>query len=88
MLVELSMVEQRYLAVREVLDSGDTITNIATRYGVDRTTLHRWLTLYATDGLGALADRPCRPDRCPHQMAPVIEARLISMRKAHPGWGK
>ena len=36
MLVELSMVEQRYDAVREVLD-GATVTDVATRYGVDRT---------------------------------------------------
>jgi len=38
MLVELSMVEQRYQAVREVLDTGATITDVAARYGVDRTT--------------------------------------------------
>jgi len=43
MLVELSMVEQRYLAVREALDSGATITDVATRHGVSRKTLHRWL---------------------------------------------
>jgi hypothetical protein len=35
MLTELSVVEQRYLAVREALD-GATITDVATRYGVDR----------------------------------------------------
>ena len=43
MLADLSMVEQRYQAVREVLDTEATITDVATRYGVDRTTLHRWL---------------------------------------------
>ena len=33
MLVELSMVEQRYLAVRgEVLDTGASVTDVATRY--------------------------------------------------------
>jgi hypothetical protein len=34
MLTELSVVEQRYLAVREVLD-GARVTDVATRYGVD-----------------------------------------------------
>ena len=62
MLQELSVVEQRYLAVREVLD-GARITEVATRYGVDRRTVHRWLVRYATDGLGALAYRSSRPDR-------------------------
>lgn len=87
MLVELSMVEQRYLAVREVLDTGANVKDIATRYGVDRRTLHRWLVRYANDGLGALADRSSKPDRCPHQIAPQIEARIVSMRRAHPAWG-
>jgi transposase-like protein len=87
MLVALSVVEQRYLAVREVLDSGAKITDVATRYRVDRRTLHRWLLRYATDGLGALADRSSKPDRCPHQIPPEIEARIISLRRAHPGWG-
>jgi hypothetical protein len=53
MLVELSMVEQRYLAVREVLDTGASITHVATPYGVDRRTLHRWLVRYANGDLPA-----------------------------------
>ncbi len=65
MLVELSMVEQRYLAVREVLDSAATVTDVAARYGVSRKTVHRWLVRYANEGMGALANRTSRPDRCP-----------------------
>jgi transposase InsO family protein len=87
MLVELSMVEQRYQAVREVLDTGAKIIDVATRYGVDRRTVHRWLVRYATDGLGALADKTSKPDRCPHQITPEIEARIIELRRTHPGWG-
>ena len=87
MLVELSMVEQRYQAVREVIDSGESITSIAAHYGVDRRTLHRWLTRYAAGGLEAVANRSNRPDTCPHQMDPVIEARLVVLRRSHPRWG-
>jgi transposase-like protein len=86
MLTELSVVEQRYEAVREVLD-GANVTDVATRYGVDRRTVHPWLLRYANEGLGALADRSCRPDRCPHQTPPEIEARIVALRRAHPGWG-
>jgi transposase InsO family protein len=86
MLQELSVVEQRYLAVREALE-GAKISDVAARYGVDRRTIHRWLVRYATEGLGALADRSSRPDRCPHQIAPQVEARIVELRKAHPGWG-
>ena len=86
MLTELSVVEQRYLAVREVLD-GAKITDVATRYGVDRRTIHRWVVRYATEGIGSLADRSSRPDRCPHQTPPEVEARIVALRTAHPGWG-
>jgi transposase InsO family protein len=87
MLAELSVVEQRYLAVREALDTGATITDVAVRYGVDRRTVHRWLARYVSEGLGALADRSSKPDRCPHQIAPEIEARIVVLRTAHPDWG-
>ncbi len=87
MLWELSMVEQRYQAVREVLDTGATITDVARRYGVDRRTLHRWLTRYADGGLGSLADRSHRPGRSPLQMPPQVEARLLALRWLNPTWG-
>src|SRR6266478_4008182 len=87
MLQELSMVEERYLAVREVLDSGAAINDVATRYGVNRKTVYRWLVRYANDGLGALADRSSKPDRCPHQISAEVEVRIVSLRRAHPGWG-
>jgi transposase InsO family protein len=87
MLVELSMVEQRYEAVKEVLDSGADVTDVAIRYGVDRRTIHRWLVRYANHGLAGLVDRSPKPDRCPHQMAPEVEARIVELRRAHPGWG-
>ena len=87
MLVELGLVEQRYQAVLEVLDDGATVTDVARRHGVARQTVHDWLRRYAADGLGGLADRSSKPLSCPHQMAPVVEARIVELRRAHPGWG-
>jgi transposase InsO family protein len=87
MLVELGLVEQRYQAVLEVLNDGATVTDVARRFGVARQTVHGWLTRYATEGLGGLADRTSRPLSCPHQMTPAVEARVVEMRRAHPGWG-
>ncbi|HEV2069710.1 MAG TPA: IS481 family transposase [Acidimicrobiales bacterium] len=34
-----------------------------------------------------MADRSARPLSCPHQMGPEVEARVVEMRRAHPGWG-
>jgi transposase InsO family protein len=85
-LVELGLVEQRSQAVLEVLE-GASVTGVARRWGVARQTVHEWLRKYAAGGLGGLADRSSRPLSCPHQMVPIVEARVIEMRRAHPGWG-
>ena len=87
MLVELAVVEQRYQAVREVFD-GAPVTVVARRFGVARQTVHEWLRRYAADGgLANLADRSSRPLSCPHQMSAQVEARIVAVRVAHPGWG-
>jgi transposase InsO family protein len=85
-LVELGLVEQRYQAVLEVLD-GATVTDVARRNKVARQTVHDWLRRYASDGLSGLVDRSARPQSCPHQMSPELEARIVELRREHPGWG-
>jgi transposase InsO family protein len=87
MLVELRLVEQRYQAVLEVLNDGATVTDVARRYGVARQTVHGWLRRYANEGLRGLVDHSSRPLSCPHQMPAVVEARVVELRRAHPGWG-
>jgi len=84
MLVELGVVEQRTKAVYEVLD-GAHVTDVAQAHGVCRQTVHRWLKAYANEGFSALVDKSSKPESCPHQMAPEIEARIVEMRRAHPG---
>jgi transposase len=87
-LVELGVTEQRYRAVLEVLEEGAPVTEVACRYGVARQMVHRWLARYANDGgLAGLVDRSSRPASCPHQMGAVIEARVVGLRREHPGWG-
>lgn len=87
MLVELNLVEQRYQAVLEVLNDGATVTDVARRFGVARQTVHVWLRRYAAEGLAGLVDHSSKPLSCPHQMVPELEARIVEMRRAHPGWG-
>jgi transposase InsO family protein len=86
-LVELGLVEQRLAAVLEVLNDGATVSDVARRYGVGRQSVHRWLKAYAARGLAGLADRSSKPLSCPHQMPPEVEARVVAMRREHPGWG-
>jgi len=86
LLVELGVVEQRYRAVLEVF-GGATVTDVARRCGVARQTVHGWLRRYASEGLAGLVDRSSKPDSCPHQTPVEVEARIVEMRRAHPGWG-
>ena len=86
MLIELGVVEQRHSAVLEVL-GGLSVTEVALRHGVARQTVHRWLRRYAAFGLAGLTDSSSRPQSCPHQVPPEVEARIVALREAHPGWG-
>jgi transposase len=84
---ELSVSEQRCLAVLAVVRDGDTVTEVAARFGVSRKTLHVWLSRYEVGGLENLGDRSHRPRSCPHQMPAAVEVALAELRRAHPGWG-
>ncbi len=85
-LVELSVVEQRYRAVLEAA-AGVPVSEVAARYEVSRQSVHAWIARYRQGGLGALADRPRRPDTCPHQVSAEIEAAVCELRREHPRWG-
>jgi transposase InsO family protein len=87
MLVELSVVEQRYQAVLAVIRDGVSIVQVAHRFGVSRQAVHRWLRWYEDQGLGGLVDRSHRPPRCSHQMAPAVEVWVLEARRRNPDWG-
>jgi transposase InsO family protein len=86
-LVELSVMEQRYQAVLAVVQDGWKVTEVAARLGVSRQSVHAWIARYERGGLAALADRSHRPSACPHQIAPEVEALICELRREHPGWG-
>jgi len=86
-LVELSVMEQRYQAVLAVVQDGWKVTEVAERLGVSRQSVHAWIARYEAGGLAALADRSHRPASCPHQTDPETEARICELRREHPGWG-
>jgi len=71
---ELSVAEQRYLAVLGVIADGRDVKEVAAQWGVSRQTVHAWLAKYESAGLEGLADRSHRPRSCPHQMSGEVEA--------------
>jgi transposase InsO family protein len=84
---ELSVAEQRYQAVLAVISHGETVTEVAARFGVARKTVHVWLAKYEAGGLENLKDGSHRPRSCPHQIGSVVEVEIARLRIAHPGWG-
>ena len=84
---EMSVSEQRYRAVLAVIAEGCTVTEVATRLGVSRQTMHAWLAKYEAGGLENLGDGSHRPRSCPHQMPAEAEVALAELRRAHPSWG-
>ncbi|WP_068179193.1 IS481 family transposase [Mycobacterium sp. UM_CSW] len=84
---ELSVAEQRYLAVLAVISDGLSISQVAEKVGVSRQTLHTWLARYEASGLEGLVDRSHRPVCCPHQMPVAVEAALLELRRSRPYWG-
>src|SRR3954453_659147 len=87
MVKELSVQEQKYRAVMAVLADGRSVSEVAERWGVSRQSVHAWLRRYEDAGLAGLEARSRRPVSCPHQMSGEVEAKVLEMRRAHPGWG-
>ena len=88
MLVELSVVEQRYQAVLEVLNDGASVTDVARRYGVARQTVHDWLRQVRGRGAARVGRSELAAVVVPASDGPGRSRRgIVEMRRAHPGWG-
>lgn len=72
-----STYDVRIRAVRAVLDDGMTVTEVAQAYGTDRTTLHRWLARFDSEGQRGLRRRPV-PGR-PRKIADLDTEALTSI---------
>src|SRR5258708_35107432 len=86
MLWELSVPEQRSRAVLEVR-AGVPVTEVASRYGVSRQSVHAWLSRYRDEGLSGLADRSHMVHQHPWQIPADVESAVCELRRAHPKWG-
>jgi transposase len=84
---ELSVAEQRYQAVLAVISDRLSISQVASKVGVSRQSLHAWLARYEAEGLDGLADRSHRLASCPHQMPASVEAVVLELRRSRPYWG-
>jgi transposase len=72
-----STLDVRVRAVRAVLDGGMTIVDVAQAYGMDRSTIHRWLRRFETDGEPGLERKPV-PGR-PRTLASLDSDALVDI---------
>ena len=47
-----------------------------------------WLRRDENEVLAGLAARLRRPASCPPQLPAPVEARILELRRIHPGWGQ
>ncbi len=81
MLWELSVAEQRYRAVLEVL-AGVPVTEGAERYGVSCQGVHAWLH-YQQEEISRLEDRSHRVREHPWRISAEVEEVICELRRAH-----
>jgi transposase-like protein len=86
MLWELSVTEQRYRAVLEVM-AGVPVTEVAERYGISRQSVHAWLRHYRDEGPPGLEDRSHKVHVHPWQIPAELESAVCELRRAHRKWG-
>ncbi len=63
-----------------------TLSELASRYGVSRKTLYKWLGRHDRDGMSGLADRSRAP-QSPHRTAPEIADEIVAFKKRFPFMG-
>src|ERR1700757_4505802 len=75
-----STYDVRVRAVRAVVEDGLPVTEVAQAYGADRSTLHRWLARFYTNGDEGLVRRPTpgRPRKMGNGDALALKAIVLS----------
>ena len=71
----------RRLLAERVLGEGWSVATAARAQGVSRSTGHKWVRRYRSEGLAGLADRSSRPHRSPHRTPPNVVDRILDTRR-------
>ncbi|MET9512023.1 IS481 family transposase [Streptomyces flavidovirens] len=75
-------VHGRRLLIERVI-SGRPVAHVAAEMGISRTTAHKWVRRFRSEGPSGLADRSSRPRSTPHRTPADLEARVCRLRQDH-----
>jgi transposase InsO family protein len=82
-----SAMDQWLEIVQRALTEGTNIRALCREYAVAPKTLYTKVARYQAEGVAGLLPRSRRPHTSPTRTAPVVEARVLALRTAHPTWG-
>ncbi len=63
------------------------LSKLCRKYGLSRTTGHKWVKRYKDEGFSGLEERSHEAKRHPNALDPALEALIIQARGKHPSWG-
>src|ERR1035437_2375383 len=63
------------------IESGRPVAHVAAEMGISRPTAYKWWHRWDELGAVGLVDRSSRPQSCPHQTSPAIEAQIEELRR-------
>jgi transposase InsO family protein len=83
----VSVSEQRQRFLEDYLLNYYSISELAERFSVSRTTAHKWINRFNQHGQEGYQELSRRPHTCPWQTDQAIVDELVKLREAHPRWG-
>ena len=67
---------------------GANVSDLCRRFGIERSTGHKWLKRYRSEGASGIADRSRRPHASPSRTDAAVEAEVLRIRAAsNNAWG-
>ena len=85
--IEMNKIELRKEFVFLASKPGANKRELMRRFGISAPTGYKWLGRYADEGLAGLGDRSRRPLRQPGKISPVMERKVVELRRKHEDWG-
>jgi transposase InsO family protein len=79
--------EQRQRFLEDYLLNYYSISELAERFSISRTTAHKWINRFNQHGQEGYQELSRRPHTCPWQTDQATVDELVKLRKAHPRWG-
>ena len=83
----VSMEELKLEVLFERGRTGETVAEVCARHGISRASFYRYRRRYLEEGAAGLTPRSRRPRSSPAQIEPLLEARIVELRRRHRRWG-